>query len=513
MNFLNTITVGFKEIWANKFRSLLTMLGIILGVGSLVAQSALVKGMENGMREALIAVGGLEKVRIEDQDIPVYQQHLADQAVGSTMNDVVALQRSATLIRMVTPEMRGRYTTMTREGKSFNPYGFVGTWPNALEMNQHVIEHGRMFNEIDDELARNVCVIGTGVRDALFGSPEQIGREIIPVGEFINISGQRFRIIGMFQHYESEQDRKIRELAKEKAERGELPAKQSGPERNISYGPGGSRGPSGGSKGSGGPSPTGSRSSFVFREKNNTVYIPLNTMWLKFRAAGTGSDRGSFGDRGPGGSSRSSGGSGGGSSSGSGSSASSGESIPDPRLSNLYIKVENIEQMDEALQQAKNVLMHTHRGIEDFSFRTQENWSDSITTAIRSQRLSGGIIAIISLLVGGIGITNIMLASITERVREIGIRKAIGATFWDVFIQILVESVFIAIIGGVVGLFASNGLVKILAEISPTDNTPVITVEAMVLAFSFSVLVGILAGLFPAIKAAKLNPIQALRYE
>jgi putative ABC transport system permease protein len=108
---------------------------------------------------------------------------------------------------------------------------------------------------------------------------------------------------------------------------------------------------------------------------------------------------------------------------------------------------------------------------------------------------------------------NIMLASITERVREIGIRKAIGATFFDVFTQILVESVVIAILGGLAGLLASNMLVKILVAVSPTDNTPVITFESLMLAFSSSVGVGILAGLFPAFKAAKLNPIQALRYE
>jgi putative ABC transport system permease protein len=145
--------------------------------------------------------------------------------------------------------------------------------------------------------------------------------------------------------------------------------------------------------------------------------------------------------------------------------------------------------------------------------RTQEDWAEQINGSIRNARLSGGIIAAISLLVGGIGIMNIMLASITERVREIGIRKAIGATTSSIFIQILVESTVIALIGGVAGLFASLGLVEMLSLLSPTENSPVITFDSMAVAFLFSALVGVGAGLFPAIKAARLNPIRALRYD
>jgi putative ABC transport system permease protein len=252
MNFLNAISVGLKEIQANKFRSCLTMLGIILGVGSLVAQSALVKGLENGMKETLIAIGGVQKVYITAQEIPVWQKHRAGESVGIRMNDVYALQRSAPLIRLITPEMRIQNNTITRAGKAFNPWNFAGTWPSDLEMNQHVIEHGRMFNEEDDRLARNVCVIGTGVRDALFGSPEEIGREINPVGDFANIGNQRFRIIGMFEHYQSALDLKARKPDKEGAEK---PA-PSGPKRRA----GGAPRRAGGATSSGRTKPSSSRS-------------------------------------------------------------------------------------------------------------------------------------------------------------------------------------------------------------------------------------------------------------
>jgi len=460
VNLWNTISVGLKEIWAHKFRSLLTMLGIILGVSSLVAMSALVKGMEAGLKEALVAMGGLEKIRIEEEDdLPVYQRHLEDQTVGLTLRDVYALEESAPLVAKVTPFIDvpgwGDRVTLTAQGKVGRPYLFSGTWPDALEMNEHVVEHGRMFNEIDDENARSVCVIGTGIRDQLFGDPEETGKETIPIGEILYINGQPFTIIGMFQHYESEAARKER-LAR--LQHPPEPQKDTGPKRSRGW-----------HRGKGGH--------FVFRLKNNTVYIPLNTMLLKFR---------------------------------SGLTAAGGT---DQRLTTLIMKIPNIDLLLPALQQARNVLLLTHKGIEDFVFRTQEDEAQQITDAIRNARMSGSIIAAISLVVGGIGIMNIMLASISERVREIGIRKAVGATTFDIFTQILMESMVIALFGGLAGLAASYALVQSISSFTPTDNNPIITLGAMSIAFACGALTGILAGLIPAFKAARLAPIQALRYD
>ena len=458
VNLSNAIAVGLKEIWAHKLRSALTMLGIILGVASLIGMSAITKGMENGMKESLIALGGLDKVMTDEQPVPTEQEHRANEAPGRTIQDVYALKQSAPLLRLISPEMRTRNLLMTYGPNSVTPSQIVGVWPVVLEMNLHKIEHGRFFTDLDDEQAKNVVVIGTGLRDELFGAPEEIGREIIPIGEIINISGQPFHVIGMFEHYESESDKKIRAL---KAT-GDWLEKTQTVTRTSGWG---------GGKGRGGGN------NWAFRRKNNTAYIPLNTMWVRFR------------------------------------SAAGSNNIPDPRLSDIDLKVSSLPQLEPALQQARNVMMLTHRGIEDFSFQTQENNVENINTAIRNARVSGGIIAAISLLVGGIGIMNIMLASITERVREIGLRKAVGATTSAIFIQILVESVVLGVMGGLAGLVVSYGFVALLAYLQPTGNSPVITPTAMIMAFAFSACVGLLAGLIPALKASKLDPIQALRYE
>src|SRR5512143_2437647 len=137
MTLANTILVGLKEVWSHKVRSLLTMMGIILGVASLVGMTAIIKGMENGMTETMIAMGGADKVLLEDEDVPPEQEHLADQAPGKTMGDVEALRDCAPLLRLISPEMAVYSVTVTRGDKITMPSETAGVSGAVLEMNLH----------------------------------------------------------------------------------------------------------------------------------------------------------------------------------------------------------------------------------------------------------------------------------------------------------------------------------------------------------------------------------------
>ena len=466
MNLWNTIATGLREIWAHKFRSMLTMLGIVLGVCSLVAMSALVKGMENGLTATLVELGGLEKIEIqENPDLPVYQQHLQDQTVGLSMADVTALKYGAPLVGRITPaielsgwEARMRVTYGTRRTGIWR---LLGSWPEVLDLEEYHIEHGRMFNEIDNESARRVAVIGHEVRKELFSEDERFSDPEMILGQTIFINQIPFTVIGLLPEYLSETERKQQaiEAAAEPVNSG-----QDGGLRR--------------SKGRGNSGPNG----WVFRMKNDTVLIPLNSLLLSFKPMPN--------RRNP-----------------------LQAVATDYTLTTIHMKIPSLDLLEKALQQVRNVMMVTHNGLEDWMFRTEEEMAEEITKSIQNYRMSGSIIAAIGLIVGGIGIMNIMLASISERVREIGIRKAVGASTEAIFIQILIESLVISILGALLGLGVSVGLVEMITSFTPSDNDPQITLSALLMAFSCSAAVGIVAGLIPAVKASRLHPIQALKYD
>lgn len=186
----------------------------------------------------------------------------------------------------------------------------------------------------------------------------------------------------------------------------------------------------------------------------------------------------------------------------------------DDKIDRIEILAESVETLPDLIGQVQNTLTQTHRGIEDFEIRTQEEQLQEMKKLENSFTYSLGGIAAISLLVGGIGIMNVMLASVSERIREIGVRKAIGARSHDIFIQFLAEAVVISILGGLFGLVASVGLLALAKDFIPQGETiNIVPVAAMLFGFGFSTTIGLISGIYPAVRAAKLDPIDALRYE
>jgi ABC-type antimicrobial peptide transport system permease subunit len=181
----------------------------------------------------------------------------------------------------------------------------------------------------------------------------------------------------------------------------------------------------------------------------------------------------------------------------------------------LNFRVEDPSRVDAVSELIQNVLFFTHRRIACFSIRTNEEMVERFLTITTAFDITMTLIAGISLVVGGIGIMNIMLASINERIRQIGIRKAIGARDRDVMIQVLVESIFLSLLGGLLGIVVSLVLTQAIEHIMRETwfGDSVVRVGPLMLAFSVSVLVGIIFGLYPALKASRLDPIEALRYE
>jgi putative ABC transport system permease protein len=445
VNLWLSLLIGLKEIWAHKFRSFLTMLGVILGVASLLSMFSLTAGMARGMREYMTQIGGIELVGVINQEVPPRQEYIWEISPGRTVNDAKAIAAAQNLVSYVSPVVDVT-ANIVAGGENFR--GEVkGVWPDYMPINKHVVEIGRDLSWLDIEYSHRVCVVGRSVVERLW--PEN--PDYNAVGETILINQRPFQIVGILQFYEREEDKRRREL-------GIRPA--------SSYSQGGRR------------RDAGSRFS-PFGRKNNQIVIPISTAFYEFRSANmVGKD----------------------------------DAGPNYKLDGLVFQVADTNRFHETLDRVSDILKITHRGIEDFGFDTREEWFDRIEENARNVRASGGIIAGISLLVGGIGITNIMLASITERIREIGVRRAVGAKGRDIFVQIVVESAVIGVIGGLLGLVASLGVMRILVAISPAENAPVLELENVIVSFSFAVIIGVISGLYPAWKAARIEPIEALRY-
>jgi len=433
MNIFIAISIGLREIAAHKFRAALSMLGIVLGVSSLIATMALTRGIEDGTRKFMQQMGGLEFVTIVAKEPSNADFDFANLSPGQTLLDAEAIRRSANFISHVSPEI-SIFTAVATEGGGNPERRMVrGVHPDHFVVGMHQLAAGRFLTPLDIERGTRCAVVGETVARYLWPNtpPERA------IGKTILIDSMPFKLVGVLPLYEMESNARFRKSGKSISSRWD-----------------------------------------PFRKKNESVLIPFTTMFYEFRSGAFPLD-----------------------------------SLKTIKLDTLTVRVADLNFFRPALDQVRSILNITHRGVDDFDLETRQDWFDRMESSVRAARLSGGLISAISLVVGGIGIMNIMLASISERVREIGIRLAVGARQRDIFWQILIESILVSLLGGFIGILASLGLIEILKAISPTENVPVLTPDAIFLALGFAVFAGLFSGIYPAAKASHIDPITALRYE
>ena len=462
MSLLVVFQIGIREVAAHKFRSVLSMLGIVLGVSSLIATMALTRGMEEGTRTFMQQLGGLELVTIAEKNPSSLKMDFANLSPGLTLRDAEVIRESASLISHVSPEIAINSLVSsfgqsgTRERRMIR-----GIYPDHFVIRMHQIGAGRFLSDLDVQRGARCVVLGNTVATQLW--PDASIESLI--GKTVLIGTSPFEVVGVLDFYQSEEQARIRRSGKTSM--------------RWRWDP--------------------------FRIKNETVLIPFTTLFHEFRSGVVSDEKPNSNKGNDSAESKKS--------NATMESSKTNESIDSIELEALIVRVRDLDYFRPALDQLRKLLDITHRGVDDFDFETREDWFDRVESSVRAARLSGGLISAISLIVGGIGIMNIMLASISERVREIGIRMAVGARPRDIFLQIITEGMFISLIGAFLGIGASLGLIEILKLISPTENVPLLSWDGVLFSVVFALLAGLLSGIYPGLKAARLDPISALRYE
>jgi len=401
------IRVALGALRANKLRSLLTMLGIVIGVAAVIAVVALGTGAQSAVKDRISSLGTTLLTVIPGQQRGMGVTF--DQTMKLTMDDAKALDDPARApsLTAVQPEMNSRLQV---QYQSLNTNtSIVGTTANYLEVRKYELAAGRMFSRAEDEGRQRVAVLGPTVLEALgINSPDAI------VGENVRIRGIQFLVVGVLK-----------------------------------------------SKGQATP----------FGNPDDQVLVPITTG--RFRLFGS------------------------------------------DRLRSVSVLAQSEDKIPDAMADIQCVLRREHRLTQnkpdDFMIRSQADFLNTLgeTTQVFTYLLSG--IAAVSLLVGGIGIMNIMLVSVTERTREIGIRKALGATRANILLQFLIEAVVLCLLGGLIGALVGSGGATAMSAFFQWNT--IISPLAIAAAFVFSAVVGVLFGVWPARRAASLDPIVALRYE
>ena len=404
MLFGETLAVAFQSIRANALRSMLTMLGIIIGVGAVITMVALGTGAQKAVEERIAALGANVFTVYAGQGRSGAVM-MTDRTILST-DDYQALVRDATLLDAVEPEMQQALQVVY--GNQNRNLQITGTTANYIDVRNYTVPYGRMFTAGDDASRQRYAVLGSSVPEMLGGNPAAM------IHQTILIRGIPFEIIGVLS----------------------------------------SKGAAGG-----------------FTNPDEQILIPLQT--AQYRVFGS------------------------------------------KRLRSMGVQVKDGVPIEQGMVDLERVLRREHHirpgGDNDFTIRNQQDVLQTQQQATQVFTTLLASIAAVSLIVGGIGIMNIMLVSVTERTREIGVRKALGATRGNILLQFLIEALTLCILGGLIGVLLGAGTTVVLARVMKWNT--LISGSAVVIAFGFSALVGLFFGIWPARRAAKLDPITALRYE
>lgn len=416
MNVMLGIVEGMREIRAHKMRSALTIGSVALGVASLMAMFAITAGIGASFRGYLQSIGGVERVVLQDADVPEDQELIKDMSPGRTYRDITAIRQSAPLVKWVSADQRINGDVAVRwKDKVFRTNNVRGIEADYFKIEKLGLVSGRMITDLDVEKGLPVLVLGRDACDDLFAgnAEEAIGCRVL-------MNSQVFTVIGVLL------------------------------EPNRGW-------------------------------RSGRLLIPFTTMQWMFNSAQV--------------------------------DAKGVDAGPVTKISEIKLTVLDVKHFDAALEQVRNVLNITHKGIQDFGFQTREDWFDMIEGSVRGVEVSGGLVAMVGLLVGGVGIANVALASLKERTREMGIRQAVGATGMDLFVQVALEAMVLAALGAAVGIACGYGFIWFLDTALPTDQPRILEFSAIVISFGAAMAVGLAAGLFPAFRAYHMNPIDALRYE
>ncbi|MBI2760526.1 MAG: ABC transporter permease [Chloroflexi bacterium] len=410
-----SLRIALRALTANKLRTALTMLGIIIGVGAVIALLAIGQGASAAVESRFSSLGTNVLYVIPGQENVGGVRSAAGSAPTLTLEDAVTIaQAGLPAVAAIAPE-RGGFGQVIASGVNTNTR-ITGTTPTYQDVLGHYVASGEFFTDDQVEQKALVAVLGTTAAYNLFGDSDPIDQTIR-----VNAGGQsvNLRVIGVMQ-------------------------------------------PKGG---------TG------FANKDDQILVPIKTVLSKLRNA-----RNANGTQ---------------------------------QISSIDVKATSSKDIQPAIDQVTALLLQNNKTPDSFQIRNVQDQIDAQKQASETLTILLGAIAGISLVVGGIGIMNIMIVSVTERTREIGIRKAVGAKQKDILLQFLMEALVVSILGGLLGIAAGIGTSQFVEgkSLNGQEIQTVVVPASIVLAFGVSAAIGLFFGIYPASRAARLNPIEALRYE